>query len=108
MNRLAFAAALFGFCTAAAFAQNPQPAPQIPPSDNKPGARPANNPATTPAGSMMFGDVDKNGDGVIDKMEFDGAGMRGITMAQVDTNKDGRISNDEWSTHMAKSRNPNR
>ena len=109
MNRLSYLIAALGLATGAVFAQTQQPTSQIPPSDNKPGARPANNPATTPpAGSMEFGKVDKNSDGSINQSEFDGAGMQGTTLAQVDMNKDGKISNDEWSSHQAKMKNPNR
>jgi hypothetical protein len=110
MKRLPYAFSVLALFATAASANDPQPASQIPPSDSKPGARPANNPATTPppAGSMEFGKVDKNGDGSLNQSEFDGAGMQGMTLAQVDMNKDGKISNDEWSSHQAKMKNPNR
>ena len=83
--------------------QNPQPAnqQQIPPSDSNPGARPANNPATTPPpSSMPFDQYDKDTDGYLSRTEFDGVGMKGTTLAQLDTNGDGKISRDEWAAYQ--------
>lgn len=91
-------------------AQAERPAnPEIPPSESNPGTRPANNPVTTPlpASTTPFETVDKNGDGSVSQTELDGAHLQGMTLARVDTDKDGQISRTEWSTQQQKDKAAN-
>ncbi|HSX60625.1 MAG TPA: EF-hand domain-containing protein [Tahibacter sp.] len=102
MKRILCATALVVFAFGTAIAQ----ADKVPPSDSNPGARPANNPATTPlpaASQPAFDTIDTNKDGSVTQMEFDAKKLQGMTLSQVDTNKDGTISRDEWSTQKKNS-----
>jgi hypothetical protein len=88
-----------------AFAETPQPADrQVPPADS---TTRSSNPASVPAptGAMAFGRVDKDRSGDISQAEFDALNMTGTTLVQVDANRDGKLSNDEWSMHHGKRNN---
>lgn len=44
--------------------------------------------------------IDSNGDGKLDKKEFEAAtGQLNITLAQLDTNNDGNVSRGEWDDY---------
>lgn len=56
----------------------------------------------TPTGEHIpvFDQVDNDGNGMLDKDEFmRGTTTQNVTMAQVDTNGDGKVSRGEWDEH---------
>jgi hypothetical protein len=56
----------------------------------------------TPTGEHIpvFDQVDNDGNGMLDKDEFSrGTTTQNVTMAQVDTNGDGKVSRGEWDEH---------
>ena len=61
-----------------------------------------NNPQRDPKSqadkSPQFDSVDTDRNGNLSMSEFDGAKMKGKTLAQFDKNGDGQISRDEWDS----------
>lgn len=56
----------------------------------------------TPTGEHIpvFNQIDSDGNGMLDKDEFSrGTTSQNVTMAQVDTNGDGKVSRGEWDEH---------
>lgn len=56
----------------------------------------------TPTGEHIpvFDQVDNDGNGMLDKDEFQrGTTTQNVTLAQVDTNGDGKVSRGEWDEH---------
>jgi hypothetical protein len=56
----------------------------------------------TPTGEHIpvFDQVDNDGNGMLDKDEFSrGTTTQTVTLAQVDTNGDGKVSRGEWDEH---------
>lgn len=98
------AAALFAVSAAAVAQQDaPPPAkdPTANPTVNDPprDATTPRTPATAPLPMKSFEEYDTNGDGTISQAEFSPASAKGMTLAQVDRNHDGRVSREEWNAH---------
>jgi hypothetical protein len=56
----------------------------------------------TPTGEHIpvFNQIDNDGNGMLDKDEFKrGTTTQNVTLAQVDTNGDGKVSRGEWDEH---------
>ncbi|HSX62695.1 MAG TPA: hypothetical protein VLF18_21140 [Tahibacter sp.] len=85
---------LLALAVAALFAAAPAFAA---PNENKPLSR-----DETPTGEHIpvFNQVDSDGNGMLDKDEFKrGTTTQNVTLAQVDTNGDGKVSRGEWDEH---------
>jgi hypothetical protein len=58
--------------------------------------------AQMPSPETVFKNWDKNADGFIDKAEWVAAGRKEATFAKVDTDGDGKITQEELTTAMAR------
>ncbi|HSX60617.1 MAG TPA: hypothetical protein VLF18_10495 [Tahibacter sp.] len=74
----------------------------LPPSEHNPATRPLEpqrESSLTSPPAADFGGLDRNSDGQLDATEFAQAQLRGATLAQVDADRDGRVSRIEWSRY---------
>jgi hypothetical protein len=55
-----------------------------------------------------FEKLDADGDGFISTAEFDRGRVQGMTLAQADSNGDGKVSRDEWNAHRTQHDEPQR
>lgn len=76
------------------------------PSNHDPN-NPQRDPKSQVGKSPQFDSVDTDRNGSLSMSEFDGAKMKGKTVAQFDKNGDGQISRDEWDSYHSNSATPN-
>jgi hypothetical protein len=92
-------AACFGLTLPAQAQANKSPAVTTPPATTAPAARPATRPGDDDA--IEFEKLDKNHDGVLDKAEAMLEPALLANFAKADTNKDGKISKEEFLSFEA-------